>query len=164
MVHIFSGEEHHVSNIKSLIEVLTSATLTIFQQGNKHLQIHICLLLDEHVCHFWSHIYSTGPRDHPDIAESFMHLHAQVGWRHSMVVLIRITQNNFSKFFFFYIRFLKGSLICIYPTSWMLKHCFTVVSIITCLCCLQVILTDMTQECRNIFFYSLASFQINSGL
>ncbi|KAE8291234.1 Importin-13 [Larimichthys crocea] len=51
MVHIFSGEEHHVSNIKSLIEVLTSATLTIFQQG---------------------------PRDHPDIAESFMHLHAQI--------------------------------------------------------------------------------------
>ncbi|KAM9349553.1 importin-13-like [Symphorus nematophorus] len=51
LVHIFSGEEHYVSNIKSLIEVLTSATLTIFQQG---------------------------PRDHPDIAESFMHLHAQV--------------------------------------------------------------------------------------
>ncbi|XP_054480032.1 importin-13-like [Anoplopoma fimbria] len=51
MVHIFAGEEHHISNIKSLIEVLTSATLTIFQQG---------------------------PRDHPDIAESFMHLHAQI--------------------------------------------------------------------------------------
>lgn len=51
MVHIFAGEEQHVSNIKSLVEVLTSATLTIFQQG---------------------------PRDHPDIAESFMHLHAQI--------------------------------------------------------------------------------------
>ncbi|XP_042353255.1 importin-13-like [Plectropomus leopardus] len=51
MVHIFAGEEHHISNIKSLIKVLTSATLTIFQQG---------------------------PRDHPDIAESFMHLHAQI--------------------------------------------------------------------------------------
>uniref|UniRef100_UPI0037E7FC97 importin-13-like n=1 Tax=Semicossyphus pulcher TaxID=241346 RepID=UPI0037E7FC97 len=51
MVHIFAGEEHHISNIQSLIEVLTSATLTIFQQG---------------------------PRDHPDIAESFMHLHAQI--------------------------------------------------------------------------------------
>ncbi|XP_039671393.1 importin-13-like isoform X2 [Perca fluviatilis] len=51
MVHIFAGEEHHISNIKNLIEVLTSATLTIFQQG---------------------------PRDHPDIAESFMHLHAQI--------------------------------------------------------------------------------------
>ncbi|TDH06279.1 hypothetical protein EPR50_G00129050 [Perca flavescens] len=51
MVHIFAGEEHHISIIKNLIEVLTSATLTIFQQG---------------------------PRDHPDIAESFMHLHAQI--------------------------------------------------------------------------------------
>ncbi|KAM6989732.1 importin-13-like [Tautogolabrus adspersus] len=51
MVHIFSGEEEHISNIKSLIEVLTSATLNIFQQG---------------------------PRDHPDIAESFMQLHAQI--------------------------------------------------------------------------------------
>uniref|UniRef100_A0AAQ5ZJ65 Importin-13 n=1 Tax=Amphiprion ocellaris TaxID=80972 RepID=A0AAQ5ZJ65_AMPOC len=51
MVHIFAGEEHHISNIRSLIEVLTSTTLNIFQQG---------------------------PRDHPDIAESFMHLHAQI--------------------------------------------------------------------------------------
>lgn len=51
MVHIFAGEEQHISDIKSLIEVLTSATLTIFQQG---------------------------PRDHPDIAESFMQLHAQI--------------------------------------------------------------------------------------
>ncbi|KAG7227279.1 hypothetical protein INR49_000283 [Caranx melampygus] len=51
MVHIFAGDEHHISNIKGLTEVLTSATLTIFQQG---------------------------PRDHPDIAESFMHLHAQI--------------------------------------------------------------------------------------
>ncbi|XP_049454557.1 importin-13-like [Epinephelus fuscoguttatus] len=51
MVHIFAGEEHHISNIKSLIEVLTSTTLAIFQRG---------------------------PRDHPDIAESFMHLHAQI--------------------------------------------------------------------------------------
>uniref|UniRef100_A0A8C4GTV4 Importin-13 n=1 Tax=Dicentrarchus labrax TaxID=13489 RepID=A0A8C4GTV4_DICLA len=51
MVHIFAGEEHHISNIRSLIELLTSTTLTIFQQG---------------------------PRDHPDIAESFMHLHAQI--------------------------------------------------------------------------------------
>ncbi|XP_069366854.1 importin-13-like [Paralichthys olivaceus] len=51
MVHIFAGEEHHISNIKGLSEVLTTATLLIFQQG---------------------------PRDHPDIAESFMHLHAQI--------------------------------------------------------------------------------------
>uniref|UniRef100_A0A667ZEG6 Importin-13 n=1 Tax=Myripristis murdjan TaxID=586833 RepID=A0A667ZEG6_9TELE len=51
MVHIFAGEEQHASSIKSLIEVLTSATLTIFQQG---------------------------PRNHPDIAESFMQLHTQI--------------------------------------------------------------------------------------
>ncbi|KAM9845378.1 importin-13-like [Aulostomus maculatus] len=51
MVHIFAGEEHHLASIKGLIQVLTSATLAIFQQG---------------------------PRDHPDIAESFMYLHAQI--------------------------------------------------------------------------------------
>ncbi|XP_033959913.1 importin-13-like isoform X1 [Pseudochaenichthys georgianus] len=51
MVHIFSGEEQHLCPISSLIEVLTSVTLHLFQQG---------------------------PRNHPDIAESFMHLHAQV--------------------------------------------------------------------------------------
>uniref|UniRef100_A0A7N8XQA0 Importin-13 n=1 Tax=Mastacembelus armatus TaxID=205130 RepID=A0A7N8XQA0_9TELE len=37
MVHIFAGEEHHMSNIKNLIEVLTSTTLNLFQQGTKHL-------------------------------------------------------------------------------------------------------------------------------
>uniref|UniRef100_H3CQZ3 Importin-13 n=1 Tax=Tetraodon nigroviridis TaxID=99883 RepID=H3CQZ3_TETNG len=51
IVHIFAGEEQHLSNIQSLAEVLTSATLAIFQRG---------------------------PRDHPDIAESFMHFHAQI--------------------------------------------------------------------------------------
>lgn len=51
MVHIFAREEHLTSNIRSLTDVLTSRTLTIFQQG---------------------------PREHPDIAESFMHLHAQI--------------------------------------------------------------------------------------
>nr|XP_020473996.1 importin-13-like [Monopterus albus] len=51
LVHIFAGEEHHTSDIRSLVEVLTSTTLTVFQQD---------------------------PRDHPDIAESFMHLHAQI--------------------------------------------------------------------------------------
>ncbi|KAK7944786.1 hypothetical protein WMY93_000514 [Mugilogobius chulae] len=51
MVHIFAGEDHHISNIKYLVEVLTSATLILFQKG---------------------------PRDHPDIAESFMYLHAQI--------------------------------------------------------------------------------------
>ncbi|XP_038574468.1 importin-13-like [Micropterus salmoides] len=60
MVHIFAGEEHHISDIKSLTEVLTSATLTIFQQG---------------------------PRDHPDIAESFMHLHSQILKRKSDLYL-----------------------------------------------------------------------------
>ncbi|KAM4728316.1 importin-13-like [Anableps anableps] len=51
MVHIFAGEEQHISDVRSLVEVLTSATLAIFQQG---------------------------PRENPDIAESFMHLHAQI--------------------------------------------------------------------------------------
>ncbi|XP_076018471.1 importin-13-like [Genypterus blacodes] len=51
MVLIFAIEDQHVPSIKSLIEVLTSATLAIFQRG---------------------------PRDHPDIAESFMQLHAQI--------------------------------------------------------------------------------------
>ncbi|XP_077377902.1 importin-13-like isoform X2 [Festucalex cinctus] len=51
MVHIFAGEEHHMSSIKSMLKVLTASTLTIFQQGI---------------------------RDHPDVAESLMHLHAQI--------------------------------------------------------------------------------------
>ncbi|KAM6948701.1 importin-13-like [Aplochiton taeniatus] len=50
MVCIFAGEKDHFPPINSLIELVTSTTLTIFQQG---------------------------PRDHPDIAESFMQLHAQ---------------------------------------------------------------------------------------
>ncbi|XP_067108856.1 importin-13-like [Osmerus mordax] len=51
MVHIFAGEKGHFLPIQGLIELVTSTTLSIFQQG---------------------------PRDHPDIAESFMQLHAQV--------------------------------------------------------------------------------------
>ncbi|KAM6918779.1 importin-13-like [Xenentodon cancila] len=51
MVHIFAGEEHHIANIRNLTEVLTSTTLALFHQG---------------------------PRDHPDIAESFLLLHAQI--------------------------------------------------------------------------------------
>lgn len=51
MVHIFAGEELYISNIRYLVQVLSSATLTLFQKG---------------------------PRDHPDIAESFMYLHAQI--------------------------------------------------------------------------------------
>ena len=47
MVHIFAGEEQHISNIKSLTEVLTSATLGIFQQGNKRLQRTFNLLLEK---------------------------------------------------------------------------------------------------------------------
>ncbi|XP_077580589.1 importin-13-like isoform X2 [Stigmatopora nigra] len=51
MVHIFAGEECHISSIKNLLNVLTTSTLAIFQQG---------------------------VRDHPDVVESFMYLHAQV--------------------------------------------------------------------------------------
>nr|XP_057923767.1 importin-13-like [Doryrhamphus excisus]XP_057923768.1 importin-13-like [Doryrhamphus excisus] len=51
MVHIFSGEEHHTCSIQRLLEVLTASTLSRFQQG---------------------------VNDHPDVAESFMYLHAQV--------------------------------------------------------------------------------------
>lgn len=80
MVHIFAGEENHVSNIRSLIEVLTSATLSIFQRGNKaeqHRDVGAQLLQVRPV---WSDLLLfAGPREHPDIAESFMHLHAQVG-------------------------------------------------------------------------------------
>uniref|UniRef100_A0A665V5W2 Importin-13 n=1 Tax=Echeneis naucrates TaxID=173247 RepID=A0A665V5W2_ECHNA len=71
MVHIFAGEEHHFSNIKSLTEMLTSATLTIFQQG---------------------------PRDHPDIAESFMHLHAQLFLLFYCLDMISTFDNNFILF------------------------------------------------------------------
>ncbi|CAL8325106.1 unnamed protein product [Arctogadus glacialis] len=51
MVHIFAAEREFFSPVQDLVEVLTSATLAIFQQG---------------------------PRDHPDIADSFMQLHAQI--------------------------------------------------------------------------------------
>lgn len=86
MVHIFAGEEHHIANIKSLIEVLTSATLTIFQQGNKNLEL-ITIYFKKLFCIFSSYIYFTGPRDHPDIAESFMNLHAQVGCIYLSIVM-----------------------------------------------------------------------------
>ncbi|KAJ3595100.1 hypothetical protein NHX12_004405 [Muraenolepis orangiensis] len=51
MVHIFAGEREFFGPIQGLVEVVTSATLAIFQQG---------------------------PRDHPDIVDSFMQLHAQI--------------------------------------------------------------------------------------
>lgn len=90
--------------------------------------------------------YFTGPRDHPDIAESFMHLHAQVNWIFfSVSVHICISQRKLCLVTLFFFRFLRGSLICTCPTSRMLKHCFTVVSVSTCLNCPQVILTDKTQ-------------------
>uniref|UniRef100_H3CZV4 Importin-13 n=1 Tax=Tetraodon nigroviridis TaxID=99883 RepID=H3CZV4_TETNG len=50
MLHIFSIETEHFSPIKALFELVTSVTLSIFQQG---------------------------PRDHPDIVDSFMQLQAQ---------------------------------------------------------------------------------------
>uniref|UniRef100_A0A8C8DHT6 Importin-13 n=1 Tax=Oryzias sinensis TaxID=183150 RepID=A0A8C8DHT6_9TELE len=51
MVHIFASEVDHFPPIKALFELVTSVTLSIFQQG---------------------------PRDHPDIVDSFMQLQAQV--------------------------------------------------------------------------------------
>ncbi|CAL8280814.1 unnamed protein product [Lota lota] len=51
MVHIFAAEREFFAPVQDLVEVLTSATLAIFQQG---------------------------PRDHPDIVDSFMQLHAQI--------------------------------------------------------------------------------------
>ncbi|KAJ8012271.1 hypothetical protein DPEC_G00066940 [Dallia pectoralis] len=50
MVQIFSGEKDHVGPVKHLIELVTSTTHDIFQQG---------------------------PREHPDIVLSFMQLHAE---------------------------------------------------------------------------------------
>uniref|UniRef100_A0A673ZA38 Importin-13 n=1 Tax=Salmo trutta TaxID=8032 RepID=A0A673ZA38_SALTR len=50
MVHIFARETDHFPPIKALFELVTSVTLSIFQQG---------------------------PRDHPDIVDSFMQLQAQ---------------------------------------------------------------------------------------
>uniref|UniRef100_A0A8C7JCI3 Importin-13 n=1 Tax=Oncorhynchus kisutch TaxID=8019 RepID=A0A8C7JCI3_ONCKI len=60
MVHIFAGEKDHFSPIQALIELVTSTTLSIFQQG---------------------------PREHPDIVESFMQLHAQALKRKSDLYL-----------------------------------------------------------------------------
>uniref|UniRef100_A0A6Q2X3N0 Importin-13 n=1 Tax=Esox lucius TaxID=8010 RepID=A0A6Q2X3N0_ESOLU len=50
MVRIFTGEKDHLGPIKHLIELVTSTTQSIFQQG---------------------------PSEHPDIVESFMQLHAE---------------------------------------------------------------------------------------
>ncbi|XP_051788454.1 importin-13 isoform X1 [Erpetoichthys calabaricus] len=50
MVHIFANETEHFPPIKALFQLTTSVTLSIFQQG---------------------------PRDHPDIVDSFMQLQAQ---------------------------------------------------------------------------------------
>lgn len=78
MVHIFAGEELYISNIRYLVQVLSSATLTLFQKGNKKQlssQYSVFILLTS----LWTF---SGPRDHPDIAESFMYLHAQVSSSH----------------------------------------------------------------------------------
>ncbi|KAK6484382.1 importin-13 [Huso huso] len=50
MVHIFASETDHFPPIKALFQLVTTVTLSIFQQG---------------------------PRDHPDIVDSFMQLQAQ---------------------------------------------------------------------------------------
>ncbi|XP_061635403.1 importin-13-like isoform X2 [Phyllopteryx taeniolatus] len=50
LVHIFASQTEHFPPIKALFELVTSVTLSIFQQG---------------------------PRDHPDIVDSFMQLQAQ---------------------------------------------------------------------------------------
>lgn len=64
-----------MSNIQSLTEVLTSATLAIFQRGDNREQNLSWRSVG--LSHLF--LYPAGPRDHPDIAESFMHFHAQVG-------------------------------------------------------------------------------------
>lgn len=70
-----------------------------------------------------------GPRDHPDIAEAFMHLHAQVGQTDCDVMwCARGNDRNVTQSSLFFNRFLKGSLTCTCLTSWMLKRCSTVVS------------------------------------
>uniref|UniRef100_A0AAY4AXP2 Importin-13 n=2 Tax=Denticeps clupeoides TaxID=299321 RepID=A0AAY4AXP2_9TELE len=51
LFHIFHSEKCHLSSIRTLLELLTSVTLSIFQQV---------------------------PREHPDIVDSFMQLHTQV--------------------------------------------------------------------------------------
>lgn len=130
MVLIFAGDEQHISSIKSLIEVLTSATLAIFQRGCKGVQRHDIWFFLYHCLVSWC-VYCSGPRDHPDIAESFMQLHAQVGWIHPSIFTHQKSNPCLNTRVFLTSRFLKGSLICTCLSSWMLKLCFTVVSIIT---------------------------------
>lgn len=78
-----------------------------------------------------------GPRDHPDIAESFMLLHAQVGWPSSTALQCRlhrkkIDNNHLSVHI---IRLLNGSLTCTCRISWMLNLCFTAVGVFfLCFC------------------------------
>ena len=141
MVHIFAGDDHHSSNIRGLSEVLTTATLSIFQQGTATTFLFF-VFRNPFSCSP-SHIYSPGPRDHPDIAESFMHLHAQVGQMHVSIDHSCIRWNPFffshhSACVFLIIRFLKENLICTCLISWIKKLCFTVVSIVTCFYCSPV--------------------------
>ncbi|KAM9501408.1 importin-13 [Clarias gariepinus] len=51
LVQIFSCEKEHISSIRAVLELITNVTMSLFQHG---------------------------ARDHPDVVESFMKLHAQV--------------------------------------------------------------------------------------
>lgn len=81
MVHIFAGEGQHVTHIQRLSVVLTLATLAFYQQGDVEKQKQKKKLL-RHVEMLFVALKvltsAAGVQDHPDIAESFMHLHAQV--------------------------------------------------------------------------------------
>ncbi|XP_073400573.1 importin-13 isoform X2 [Dendrobates tinctorius] len=65
MVHIFANEPAHFPPIRALFLLVTSLTLSLFQQGEAYKK--------------WStrFIPLIGPRDHPDIVDSFMQLLAQ---------------------------------------------------------------------------------------
>ncbi|XP_039517244.1 importin-13 isoform X1 [Pimephales promelas] len=60
LVHIFGCEKDHFTSITALLELITNITMSIFQLGS---------------------------RDHPDVVESFMQLHAQVLRRKSELYL-----------------------------------------------------------------------------
>lgn len=90
-----------------------------------------------------------GPRDHPDIAESFMLLHAQVDRLASTAMPCRFhpiqTNNNIQLYLSVHIfRLLNGSLTCTCLTSWMSNLCFTAVG---ALCALLQFLGT----CNNLF-------------
>ncbi|XP_027012611.2 importin-13 isoform X1 [Tachysurus fulvidraco] len=51
LLHVFACEKEHVSSVAAVLELVTNVTMSVFQHG---------------------------ARDHPDVVESFMKLHAQV--------------------------------------------------------------------------------------